>query len=801
MSPAQARRPATRATLRQWATLTLVLALLCGALGSLGGLGRPDQTLYDAAVGLTSHAPSGEVVIIAIDDASLAQVGRWPWPRAVHAALLERLAAAKPRAIGLDLILTEPEQAGSPSPGDAALAKAIAGAGNVVLPVLAQARGEEGQRGLATATPIPELAKAAAALGHIHLEVDQDGIARSAFLREGPPDSASMPPGQGGTAQPRWPHFAVALRGLGGNPPAALPGERGHAAAGGWGRDYWLHIPYAGPPGSFTQYSYVDVLKGSVPPEKLAGKYLLVGATAAGMGDAFPTPVSGRSRPMPGIEISANILDALITGRAIVRAGPVAGALLSALPVLLLMAGLLRLTPRQGLIGAGLAVLLTLLACYMLLRAGYWVAPAAALAGLLLAYPLWSWRRLEATVEALGAEIMRLQAEPRVLPDGAPAAAPAAAGADVLEKNLLALESAGERLRAARRFVSDTLDSLPEATLVAGRDARVLLANRAAGQLWQSGTPEELRGLALEKLLAPFMLKADGAQRLSWDTLRQLAEAPAGASGARPAIELAPHEGRDLLARCAPCADAAGRNAGWIVSLSDITPLREAERSRDEVLSFLSHDMRSPQSSILALLELHELDPADNPKEAVHERIAQYANRTLELSEQFLQMARAETKEYELASVDLGLIAEEAIEEAWAAASQKQIKLKLKFDGEPVPVQADAALLRRAILNLLTNAVKYSPENTTTTIEVAIENGWAQCKVADQGYGMSEDNLQNLFKRFRRFSRPGQPKAQGAGLGMAFVKTVAERHGGRLQVQSLVGAGTTFTLQLPPGAP
>ncbi len=210
--------------------------------------------------------------------------------------------------------------------------------------------------------------------------------------------------------------------------------------------------------------------------------------------------------------------------------------------------------------------------------------------------------------------------------------------------------------------------------------------------------------------------------------------------------------------------------------------------------------MRSPQSSILALLELHELDPDDNPKEQVHERIAQYAHRTLELSEQFLQLARAETPEYELETVDLGVIAEEAMEEAWAAAEQKHIRLALRFDGEPVPVQADPALLRRALINLLTNAVKYSPEETTTTISVELREGMAVCAVADQGYGMSEDNLQNLFKRFRRFSRPGQPKAQGAGLGMAFVKTVAERHGGQIVVESKPEVGTTFTLQLPPAA-
>jgi len=74
------------------------------------------------------------------------------------------------------------------------------------------------------------------------------------------------------------------------------------------------------------------------------------------------------------------------------------------------------------------------------------------------------------------------------------------------------------------------------------------------------------------------------------------------------------------------------------------------------------------------------------------------------------------------------------------------------------------------------------------------------CRVTDQGYGMSEDNLAHLFERFRRFSRPGQPKAQGAGLGMAFVKTVVEKHGGRIQVESRLDHGSSFTLELPPAA-
>jgi signal transduction histidine kinase len=522
---------------------------------------------------------------------------------------------------------------------------------------------------------------------------------------------------------------------------------------------------------------------------------VLVGATAVGMGDDFPTPVSGRSRPMPGIEISANVLDALLSGRAIVRAGPVANAALSVAPVLLLMLCLLLFSPRRGLFAAAALIALTLALSFALVAAGgVWFAPTAALTGLVLAYPLWSWRRLEATLRYLGAEFLRLDAEPRVLPDDPRAAA--LPGTDLVEKRIHAVEAAAYRLRAARRFVSGTLESQPDATVVADRDGSVLLANRAAAVLFQLPAPAQLHGQPLAGLIASFAPKTDPGRPLEWTQLRALAT-PAE-DGAQPSLELVSREGRDLLARCAGYADYSGATVGWIVSLIDISPLREAERSRDEVLSFLSHDMRSPQSSILALLELHELDPDDNPKEQVHERIAQYARRTLELSEQFLQLARAETKEYELETVDLGVIADEAIEEAWAAAEQKHITLTLRFDGEPVPVQADPSLLRRALINLLTNAVKYSPEDTVTTIQVEAREGWAVCSVADQGYGMSEDNLQNLFKRFRRFSRPGQPKAQGAGLGMAFVKTVAERHGGRLLVESTPDLGTTFTLQLPP---
>ena len=122
----------------EWIVLTVALTLLASALGEMSGLGRADQTLYDAAMERLSQPAPEDIVIIAIDEPSLARIGRWPWRRAVHATLIEKVAAAKPRAIGIDLILAEPD-ARDPE-GDRALARALQSHSRIVLPVLMEVR-------------------------------------------------------------------------------------------------------------------------------------------------------------------------------------------------------------------------------------------------------------------------------------------------------------------------------------------------------------------------------------------------------------------------------------------------------------------------------------------------------------------------------------------------------------------------------------------------------------------------------------------------------------------------------------
>ena len=778
---------------REWWVLTALLGLLTAGLGWQNGLGRVDYTLYDAAIGLHARAPSPDIVIVAIDETSLGQIGRWPWTRAVHAALLDRIALAKPRAIALDLILVEPE-AGA---GDPLFAQALERAAPVVLPVLMENGSTPGS--IKTSLPTGPLAASASGLGHIHVELDADGIARSVFLLEGMIEEDSR-------KNTTWPHLALALREAGApaTATAALPGERnprGTAEAGVWRRDYWMRIPFAGPPGTYARVSYADVLSGKIAPSFFKDKYVLVGATAAGLGDAYATPVSGRSRAMPGIEIHANVLDALLSGRSIVRASPWSNALASLGVVLLALIGLLKLTPRRGLAMITATIAIVLAGTWALVAlAGVWFAPGACLLGLILAYPLWSWRRLEATLRFLGDEFRRIQSEPDILP-GTSIAPPR--GADLLEQRLLAFKAAAGQLRDTRRFVADTLNSHPDGIVVTDVDGVVLLANRAAADLFGEREAASLRGRHMEALLRSLSPGAGLTAPASWNTLRLASpQAAGGTPAAEMAIAAAPPEittaeGRTLLAHCARGTGAGGATLGWIVSLIDVTALRTAEQRRDEALALLSHDMRSPQSSILALLELHALDPDNHSKETVHARIEGYVRKTLGLSEQFLQVSSAESKEYQFEASDPAELCTLAIDDAWDLANRKNIKLRLAAPPHLPTIRSDRALLTRAIVNLLSNAVKYSPDRTEVAINISMAGTELSIEVADQGYGISAADQKLLFARYRRFSTPGQPKAAGAGLGMVFVKTVVERHGGRIEVDSAPGQGTRVRLLLP----
>jgi diguanylate cyclase (GGDEF)-like protein len=358
--------------------LGLVLAVAALLLLPAGGIQRLDQVFYDAMLQVHERPASNEIIIIAIDEKSLRQLGKWPWSRRIHARLLERLTSVGADAVGIDILFSERDQ--NDPHADVLLAQAIEKNGRVVLAVGPES--EDDPDLISETLPLPDLAASAERLAHVDFEVDNDGICRRVFLRAG-------------LGNPHWPALGLALLQL--HHPELASGyepqfKKGEESGTGWVREQPLLIAYAGPPGHIRSVSYVDVLRDRVSPEVLRGRIVMIGAKAAGLGDVLSTPLSGAHTLMSGIEVNANVLATLLDGKQLVDAHGVGRTLYVALLILFFLLWLFFLPARLALVGYALSFVLTLLTSASLLYIQQaWYPPVTTLLLQTILFMAWSW--------------------------------------------------------------------------------------------------------------------------------------------------------------------------------------------------------------------------------------------------------------------------------------------------------------------------------------------------------------------------------------------------------------------------
>ena len=177
-------------------------------------------------------------------------------------------------------------------------------------------------------------------------------------------------------------------------------------------------------------------------------------------------------------------------------------------------------------------------------------------------------------------------------------------------------------------------------------------------------------------------------------------------------------------------------------------------------------------------------------------RIEQLSSRTLELADAFIDLARAESQTLKLVDVDLVGLVLDAADEVWPLANRHQVEVRVVADIEAA-VRGEPRLLVRALVNLLNNAIKFSAAGSMVTVSVEQDEAMFSVAVADQGAGIALADQPRLFQPFHRLHEGAANAPSGSGLGLVFVKTVVDRHGGRIAVQSAPGLGSTFTLWLP----
>ena len=235
--------------------------------------------------------------------------------------------------------------------------------------------------------------------------------------------------------------------------------------------------------------------------------------------------------------------------------------------------------------------------------------------------------------------------------------------------------------------------------------------------------------------------------------------------------------------------------------LHDITREKEIDRMKTELVSMVAHELRSPLTSIAGFSELllDEGVTQEQSKEYA-EIILKESNRLGDLINKFLDISRIESGKSQVhkTPVQIGHVVESVLEMNMYLAERRGMKVNLNIPDDLSTVWVDREMMGEAILNLFSNAVKYSPEGKTISIEVEDKEDQQLVRMIDQGYGIPEKSLNRIFDKFYRVTESEHiQEITGSGLGLSLVKEIIELHDGSIWVESKIGEGSTFTFSIP----
>ena len=793
-----------------------------------------------------------DIVIIDIDDKSLSQIGRWPWPRRTHAELLDKLSLAQTKAVVFDVLF--PELDANDFESDKLFAQAIKRNASVILPIYLETLGQQGQ--IIESPPHGLFYREVLALGHVHLHAESDGVIRGVFLKEG-------------VGTPFWPHLSLALVESLDSQSAkpsmlSIPGNRAaeqtaNSPTVGIARDFHNLLPMPAPDQGLRHYSYSDILKGLINLNNLHEKIVFVGATAAGLGDVLATPLGS----MNGVELNAWIFQALRNSEMIQTLSDLHLGIITFLTVLLFVLILGRLSPRLFLIFSLLSIATILsVSTVLLLFRNVWLPPASAMMGVEAFFPLWSWLRAETILRFLREEIDVLssahihkkdistrqtgaqyfleqtgmidsktkqqthkgelsiqslcsefgqnltsdfwQKQVSKYSDNDSFLEHKNKGVEVIARIISQLSRIKENDKKNRQLIEKSLSRLQDAVCIADLCGEITFTNKQFEHWFQKNQSSK----ALLDILKSLELKSG----MSWtQVLSNLYQT--NKLFTDEAI-LTTFNDQQFLCQASLVSINEEYNDTLILTFTDITQLKAAENARTEALSFLSHDLRSPMVSVLAILDRYHAETSIDDHHLTNEsiqHIESLVRKNLDYSESFLQLSKADALvDSNMSPCDLHAVLDSAQVQAEALAASKSIKVITQRCDEDVWVLGDIGLLERALNNLISNAIKFSSAGSQLRLkldkhdlskDVPSNDSFekhgkeAQISVEDQGLGIDKQDQETVFERFTRLKNT--ESTEGAGLGLNFVATVVKKHQGEITLISELNVGSSFTIHIP----
>ena len=252
---------------------------------------------------------------------------------------------------------------------------------------------------------------------------------------------------------------------------------------------------------------------------------------------------------------------------------------------------------------------------------------------------------------------------------------------------------------------------------------------------------------------------------------------------------------RALVTTARAMKDSDGNFTGSVIVFSDVTDLVNALTAKDDFVSSVSHEFRTPLTSILGYVEILLADDPDEPEREMLEIIRRNSERLLTLVSDLLASRNGQLI-VSPDAVDVAELVRSSVSSALPRAAAAGVELRAETP-ERLEARVDSARISQVLDNLVSNAIKYSPDGGEVVVSLARENGHLACRVKDTGMGMSPEDTSEVFAKFFRTSNVRRTAIPGVGLGLPISKAIVEAHGGTIDVESTLGEGTTFTFRVP----
>lgn len=233
-----------------------------------------------------------------------------------------------------------------------------------------------------------------------------------------------------------------------------------------------------------------------------------------------------------------------------------------------------------------------------------------------------------------------------------------------------------------------------------------------------------------------------------------------------------------------------------------IRRLREQERLRQEFIANASHELKTPTMAIGSVVEALQAGAAEDPKLRVQflESLERLVDRQSGLLQDLLDISQLDAGQgmRKTDSINIQSLVQDVVEQVRPQADKKELSLSVQAETDGTQITGNATRLQRALVNILTNAVNYTPQHGTVDVNARVdEKGMVEITIKDTGPGIEPADLPHIFERFYRADKARSRASGGSGLGLAITREILSRHGGTVEVTSAVGEGSTFTVKLP----